>query len=118
MKRRRVQINDIPDDVHTTLLDSPHRILNLLIELNVEIPGKASYILVCLKLTTPKMDVRFYQAQEDFLLDYTKCLLKNRSDWEFHTFRFEEGFEEWEMFLPPPVVGLGLRTKLRPGATF
>jgi hypothetical protein len=118
MKRKRYKINDIPDEIYEGLLESPHRIVNFLYENEITIPEESTYILACIKTKDVKLDVRCYLEQGDFLEDYTRCLMKDRDDYEFYSFHFDSELEEWELFLPPPVVGLGLRTKLRPGIVF
>ena len=118
MRRRRIKISPVPDEVYLSVSESPHRVFQFLDELQLEVPTKASFMLLCMKLTRPKYDIRFYQEQQDFLLDYTSCLLKDREDYEFHAFKKDDNvdsWELWEMFLPPPVIGLGIRTSLRPG---
>lgn len=117
MKRKKVIMKDVPEELHQLVLDNPLRIINILNDTKTPIPNGSLYILLCVKLTVPKFDVRFYENQEDFLLDYTGCLLKNRDDYEFYVFRAAENIG-WEMYLPPPIVGLGLKTKLRTGLSF
>jgi hypothetical protein len=116
MKRKRVLLRDIPDDQYRSLLENPFRVLRFLEQTVVEHADGHTYILACVKTTGPKLDVRFYPTQEDFLLDYTSCIMRGRDDYEFVCFRLEEDEEAWGMFAPPPVVGLGVHTKLRPGA--
>jgi hypothetical protein len=105
----------VPEDVYASVTENPSRVFQFMDQLDVEIPGQASFMLLCMKLTAPKYDIRFYGQQEEYLMDYTKCLLKDRDDYEFHSFKKDENLAEWEMFLPPPVIGLGIRTRLRPG---
>jgi len=115
MRRRRIQISPVPEEVYGAVTENPQRVFQFLDELQVEVPPRAEFMLLCMKLTRPKYDIRFYKSQEDYLLDYTSCLLKDRDDYEFHSFRKDPQVEAWEMFLPPPVIGLGIRTRLRPG---
>ncbi len=114
MKRRRLQITDVPEEIYASVAEDPLSIFHFLDELQVATPGSAEFMLLCVKLTSPKFDIRFYKNQDDYLTDYTKCLLRGRDDYEFFSFRIEAE-EIWDMFLPPPVVGLGIKTKLRPG---
>lgn len=118
MKRKRINIKDVPQDLYQAVIESPGRILAFLAEMNTSVPKGAELLLLCLKLTAPKFDIRFYGSQEDFLLDYTSCLLQDRADYEFHSFRVDSEYGNWEIFLPPPIVGLGVHSKLRPGIIF
>ena len=113
MKRHRIQISPVPLEVYQSVGENPQRVFQFLNELQVEVPPRAEFLLLCMKTTRPKYDLRFYKDQQSYLLDYTKCLLKDRDDYEFHSFRKDA--EVWEMFLPPPVIGLGISTRLRPG---
>lgn len=70
-------------------------------------------MMLCLKTTAPRLEVRYYGTDEQFLLDYTKQIIRDRDGWEFHAFRLADD-GAWEIFLPPPVVGQGIRTRLRP----
>ena len=117
MKKRRVQISPVPEEVYMELVDNPVRVFQFLGELNIEVPEKAFFMLMCLKITNPKLDLRLYTTQEQYLQDYTKCLLKDKDDYEFYSFRRDENIAIWEMFLPPPVIGLGISTRLRPGTS-
>lgn len=114
MKRRRIQISPVPDDVYQGVGENPTKIFKFMSELNVEIPDDSTFMILCLKLTKPKFDVRLFKSQDEYLLVYTNFLLKERKDYEFHSFRRSED-GGWEMFLPPPVIGLGITTQLRPG---
>ena len=115
MKRRRIQISSVPEDVYQGIGENPTKIFKFMQELGVEIPPGSQFLILCLKLTRPKFDVRLFNSQDEFVLAYTGFLLKERKDYEFHSFRVDEENGGWEMFLPPPVIGLGISTKLRPG---
>lgn len=116
MKRKRFNIHPVADETYAQVLDNPAKVFQAIEDSQIEIPESATFLLFCLKLTKPKFDLRFFETQDDYLLDYTGCLLKDRDDYEFHSFRRDgEVNDVWEMFLPPPVVGLGIRTRLRPG---
>lgn len=117
MKKKKVIMKDVPEELHQLVLENPLRIMNVLRDTKTPIPEGSSYFLLCIKLTIPKFDIRFYESQEDFLLDYTFLLLKNRDDYEFHVFR-AAGDIGWDLYLPPPIVGLGLKTRLRTGLSF
>jgi len=114
MRRHRIQLA-VPEEVYAAVNENPLRVFQFLDELQVEVPAKAEFMLLCTKLTKMKYDIRFYKTQEDYLLENTGCLLKDRDDYEFHSFRRDVQADAWEMFLPPPVIGLGIRTRLRPG---
>jgi hypothetical protein len=116
MKRKRVQIRQVAEEVHQALLDNPGRVLKFLQEIDLAPDPGTTFLMACVKTTAPRLEVRYYPGQEDYFLDYTSCILKDRDDYEFHSFRLDEG--EWELFLSPPVVGLGVRTRLRPGSAF
>lgn len=118
MKKRRIKADNVPEEVYLVVLDNAARIFLFLEDLGIAVPSSALFMLLCLKLTENKFDIRFYKDQNDFLLDYTSCLLKNREDYEFHSFNYEEEVESWDLFLPPPVVGLNLQTRLRSGLSF
>lgn len=115
MKRRRIQISPVPTEVYAGVLQNPSRVFQFLDELQIEVPPKAEFMLLCIKLTKEKFDIRLYKDEHQYLTDYTACLMKGRDDYEFHSFRRDVQVDVWEMFLPPPVLGLGLKTKLRPG---
>jgi hypothetical protein len=110
-------MRDVPDEIYQTVAENPIRILKVLRDTETPIPDATEFMLLCLKVTAPKFDIRFYAAQEDFLLDYTACLLRDRDDYDFHVFR-STGKSGWEFFLPPPIVGVGLKTRLRSGGSF
>lgn len=119
MKRRRFVLKEVPLNQHQSILENPGRITRFLEDTEVVAPKGATYLMVCVKTTAPKIDVRYYFSQEDYLLDYTSCIIRDRDDYEFFCFHlFDDVGPEWEPFLPPPVVGLGVRTRLRPGSDF
>lgn len=94
--------------------ENPTKIFKFMAELGAEIPEESAFMILCLKLTKPKFDVRLFNSQDEYLLAYTNFLIKERTDYEFHSFRKNDD-GDWEMFLPPPVIGLGITTQLRPG---
>jgi hypothetical protein len=104
----------VPDDSYQEIGDNPITVFRFLKESNIDISEKSDFVLLCYKITFPKIDIRFFEGQEQYLDSYTKCLLKAREDYEFYSFRKDD---DWELFLPPPVVGLGIKTKLRPGVS-
>jgi hypothetical protein len=111
--KRRIQISQVPEDVYADIGGNPTRVFAFLEELRVEIPPNANFMVLCYKTTRPKLEVRLYADEGDYLVSYTRFMLKDRKDYEFHSFRRTDG--EWQMFLPPPVIGLGITTRLRPG---
>lgn len=117
MKKKKVIMKGVPEELHRLVIENPLRIIQVIHDTETPMPDEATHLLLCIKLTTPKFDLRFYETQEDFLLDYTGCLLKNRDDYEFHVFRAAENIG-WEMYMPPPIIGLGVKTKLRSGLSF
>lgn len=119
MKRHRFVLRDVPIQQHQSILENPGRIIRFLADLDITPPAGVTYLMVAVKTTAAKLDVRYYHSQEDYLIDYTNCVLKDRDDYEFFNFHlFEDVGPDWEPFLPPPVVGLGVRTRLRPGSDF
>ena len=113
MKRRRIQISPVPDDVYQGLGENPTKLLKFMTDLGIEIPDESTFMILCLKLTKPKLDIRLFNDQSEYFLAYTNFLLKERKDYEFHSFRKSD--DGWEMFLAPPIIGLGITTQLRPG---
>lgn len=114
MKRRRHKV-EIPDELWAEIAENPQVLFRHLIDMEAEPPQGAERMMLCLKTTAPRLEIRYYRDDEQFLLDYTKQIIRDREEWEFHAFRLAED-EVWEIFLPPPVVGLGIRTRLRPAA--
>ncbi len=104
----------MPDDVYQGIGENPTRVFKFMMELGVEIPEDSSFMILCLKLTKPKFDVRLFNSYDEYVLAYTNFLLKERKDYEFHSFRKIDG-DDWEMFLANTFIGMGITTQLRPG---
>jgi hypothetical protein len=117
MKKKRVRLKP-SEEIYEEIGQDPLKIFLFFDELEVEVPEEANFMLVCYKTTSPKIDMRMYGDQDEYLGDYTNALLKGRDDYEFYSFRKDEEVDGWELFLPPPVVGLGIKTRLRPGVSF
>ena len=113
MKRKRVRLSDIPEEVYQAVLTNPLAILKLLRDVRVALPKGTSYILCSIQLSSPKAEIRTFFNLETFLNEYTALLMEeNHEEMEFHALETEDG--QWSIFLPPPIIGLGLHTKVRP----
>jgi hypothetical protein len=74
MKRRRIQISPVPEDVYQGIGENPTKIFKFMQELGAEIPEDSTFMVLCLKLTRPKFDVRLFNSQDECLMAYTNFL--------------------------------------------
>lgn len=117
MPRRRIKVK-VDEEVMAALLEGPQLAFTIMRKAGVKPPKGTKYVFLRLSLRTLTIDFRFHPDEDGFVQDYATVVGKGRPGIEAMCFvrtGTRRGSEVWEAFLPPPVVGPGVVTRLRAG---
>lgn len=110
MKKSRQIIRDLDEETYVKLITDIHAVFSVMEGIEFHMPSWASMMLYF--VTENSLDVSFFSDQRDYFVWYSKVLIRRNDDTKVASFqRDEDG--KWQLFLPPPIIGVNLHTKLR-----
>lgn len=118
MPRRNVRVK-VDEEVMAALIESPEIAFTIMQKAGVKPPNGTKFMFLRLNLRNLSVGFRFHPDEESFVRDYATVIGKGRPGIEPMCYAMtgrKRGGEVWETFLPPPVVGPNVKTRLRAGA--
>lgn len=107
MRKSRVVVKDIEVGEVT-----PSGVFSFLAEFEVNIPSWATSLFFFIRVQNKSADAAFFEDINDFLVWYSKVLLNRKDDMHVVSFNRDEG-KDWVVFVPPTLIGLDLKTRMR-----
>ena len=111
MRKCRFIVTDLPAEIYESVVANHRSIFNHLTTLEIALPTWASMLLLLINNTAPKIDIAAFDNNKDFFSWYGKILANHPDSFTTATFIVEDN--EWRHFMPPTLIGVNLRTKLR-----
>lgn len=108
MRKSRTVVNDVEVHWEDNFGNQPQGVQHLLDNLGIPVPDWVKFMLVSGR--DDALDFSFFEDVGDFYVWYTKTLMRRRAK---HTASFQHEAKQWTIFVPPTLIGVDLRTKLR-----
>lgn len=106
-------MKSISDAVYERLAESPLAILDIMGEAEVDVPMPSwAKLLFAFCRDGGSLDVSFFEDATDFFLWYAKVLVRRKDDMVTASLQ-QEVSGHWQVFAPPTLVGVNIRTRLR-----
>jgi len=112
MRKSRVRITDINEGIFEELARDQTKFFDNLDILSINVPKWAAVAFIFMRLDRKSIELTFYEDAKDFFMYYTKRLVRRQGDYRVACFSREES-EDWRPFIPPTLIGVNLKTKLR-----
>ncbi len=80
--------------------------------LDIPVPAWADMILVFPNTVKKSLDVSMFEEGKDFFIWYSKVLIKGPGSGKSNCYA-KDDVGDWKIFVPPTLIGVNLRTKLR-----
>lgn len=112
MRKSRTVVKDIDAANYATIAADFQSVFSLLESLGVVVPAWATSMLVFTRSDKRYLDVSFFDDTKEFFLWYSRVLIDGADNLRFAAFSREQG-KDWKAFVPPTLIGVELRTRLR-----
>lgn len=109
MRKSRTVVSDA-DEVITDFINDHHGAFKLLEKLEIVLPDWAEMLFVFARKDKKRFDVSYFEDAKDFFLWYSKVLITQK---DLQAISFTRKDAEWLVFVPPTLIGVNLRTRLR-----
>lgn len=112
MRKSRTVIKGIEGELHRLLAESPSRFFDSADALEFKIPSWANAAILFIPLDDPRLEVAFFEdASQEFIIYYTRRMIERPPRYRLHCFTIDQN--TWKTFIPPTLIGRGLKTKFR-----
>lgn len=112
MRKSRIKLSEINEEIFEAIVNDPPKFFDNLDTLTITIPKWATIAFLFIRIDKMAVELTFYEDAKDFFLYYTKRIVKRQGDYKVACFSREES-EDWRGFIPPTLIGVNLKTKLR-----
>ena len=116
MRKSRIKLNEINNEIIETLIKEPVDLLRHLESVTVLVPKWTTVILIGQNSTKLNLDVMFFEDVKDFFLRYAKTILRKSDEVNLYCFIIKGNY--WTTFDPPTLIGDHLKTRLRPNQKY
>ena len=112
MRKSRTVVKDIEASLYATIATDFLSVFSLLESLDIAVPAWSKTMLAFTRRDKRYLDVSFFEDSKDFFLWYSRVVIDRLEGLRFGAFTREHG-NEWKMFVPPTLIGVELKTRLR-----
>ena len=111
MRKSRTVAYELDAEIIEWLMGDPHHVFKAIAKLDIAVPSWAQMFFIFTRYDSDKLDVSFFEDAKEFFLWYSKILIRFGDDIHSVSFSSKDGI--WQIFLPPTLIGVSLRTRLR-----
>jgi hypothetical protein len=112
MRKSRTVVKEVEIEVADQIGLNPNTLFGQLEKYEIAVPTWATMLFVFARSDRKILDVSFFEDTKDFFLWYSKVLIRRVKDVKAASYS-KDVTNEWKLFLPPTLIGVNLRTKMR-----
>lgn len=116
MRKSRNIVVDYDESIHDKMLDTnSNAVLEIMLKLGVSVPSWSKVSVIKIDYDKVKTTVVFFESVTDFLLWHSKKIItEDEENYKILIFvRNEENNQCWLPLMPPTLIGVGVKTKVR-----
>lgn len=113
MRKSRTVVRDVDVKVSDKTGLNPADIFSSLEKMDIPVPSWAVMMFIFSKEEKKVVDVSFFEDTKEFFLWYSKVLIRSAGSVDLTSASFAKEGDSWKLFVPPTLIGVNLRTKLR-----